>query len=294
MIQFFKIAFALSLSILFIACNKTDDPIPETPPIPFATQYPIDFDNIEIYLNNYTMAVSSDYDVTFTKIPAGNPASLQNIKQQYGPLPFKTVNSNGVDYKVYYISLREGTQLNPSKVDSVFVDYKGSLLNETVFDRTYTNPSWFPLNGVVKGWQEIFPFFKSGTITAGASAGDPNVYSDFGVGVMFLPSGLGYYNRASTNIPSYSPLIFSFKLKSVNYVDNDFDGIDSRDEGLDTNLDTDGDTFPNYFDQDDDGDGYLTKSEIRINGVLPTSYSLIKDCSGNTTGTKKHLDRGCH
>ena len=168
------------------------------------------------------------------------------------------------------------------------------MLNETVFDRNYTSPIWFPLNGVVRGWQEIFPFFKSGTVTAGATAGDPNVYSDFGAGVMFLPSGLAYYNRASTNIPSYSPLIFSFKLKSVNYVDNDFDGIDSRDEGIDTSLDTDGDTFPNYFDQDDDGDGYLTKSEIRINGVLPTSFSLIKDCSGNTTGTKKHLDASCH
>ena len=274
MIQFFKIAFALSLSILFIACNKTDDPIPETPPIPFATQYPLDKASIENYLNDYSMAVSSDYDVTFTKIPSPNPSLLQKIKVQYATqLKIKSVNSNGVDYDVYYISLREGTQLNPSKVDSVFVDYKGSLLNETVFDRTYTNPSWFPLNGVVRGWQEIFPFFKSGTVTAGASTGDPNVYSDFGAGVMFLPSGLGYYNRASTNIPSYSPLIFSFKLKSVNYVDNDFDGIDSRDEGLDTSLDTDGDTFPNYLDQDDDGDGYLTRSEIRINGVLPTSYN---------------------
>ena len=291
MIQFFKIAFALSLSILFIACNKTDDPIPETPPIPFATQYPIDFENIENYLNNYTMAVSSDYDVTFTKIPVGNPASLQNIKQQYGPLPFKTVNSNGVDYKVYYISLREGTQKNPCRVDSLVVDYKGNLLNGTVFEQTYNNSKWNTLDTFIRGWQEIFPLFKSGIVTGGN--GDPNVYSDFGAGVMFLPSGLGYYNRASTSIPSYSPLIFSFKLKSVNYVDNDFDGIDSRDEGLDISLDTDGDTFPNYLDQDDDGDGYLTRSEIRINGVLPTSYSLIKDCSGNTTGTKKHLDASC-
>ncbi|WP_309609852.1 FKBP-type peptidyl-prolyl cis-trans isomerase [Flavobacterium sp.] len=292
MTQFFKIAFALSLSILFIACNKTDDPIPEVPPVPFATQYPVDLAAIDKYLDDYAMTVNANFDVTFTKIPAGD-ITTQDIKQQYAPL-YKTVNSNGVDYKVYYISLREGTQKNPSKVDSVFVDYKGSLLNETVFDRNYTSPIWFPLNGVVRGWQEIFPFFKSGTVTAGATAGDPNVYSDFGAGVMFLPSGLAYYNRASTNIPSYSPLIFSFKLKSVNYVDNDFDGIDSRDEGIDTSLDTDGDTFPNYFDQDDDGDGYLTKSEIRINGVLPTSYSLIKDCSGNATGTKKHLDASCH
>ena len=293
MAQFFKIAFSLSLSILFIACNKADSPIPEVPPIPFATQYPLDKAKIDKYLDDYNMTVDANYDVTFTKIPEGN-TTTQDINQQYGPLPFKTVISNGVDYKVYYISFREGTQKNPSKVDSVFVDYKGILLNETVFDRTYTNPTWFPLNRLVRGWQEIFPLFKSGTVTAGPTTGDPNLYNDFGAGVMFLPSGLGYYNIPVNNVPSYSPLIFSFKLKSVNYVDNDFDGIDSRDEGVDTNLDTDGDGFPNYFDQDDDGDGYLTKSEIRINGLLPSSYNLIKDCSGNTTGTKKHLDKSCH
>ena len=298
MTQFFKIVFSLSLSILFIACNKTDDPIPETPPVPFATQYPIDLASIDKFRAEYNITYNSDFDVTFTKVTTSN--QLQAIKDQY-PVEFKTVNSNGVDYKVYYISLRQGTQLNPTRVDSTLVEYKGSLLNETVFDRTYGNPIWFtlfnPANpglSTITGWQEIIPLFKSGTITAGPNVGDPNVYDNYGAGVMFLPSGLGYYNRGSTNIPAYSPLIFSFKLKSVNYVDNDFDGIDSKDEGLDTSLNTDGDQFPNYFDQDDDADGYLTRSEIRINGALPTSYSLIKDCGGNITGTKKHLDKNCH
>ena len=291
MTQFFKIAFSLSLSILFIACNKTDDPIPETPPVPFATQYPIDLANIDSYLDGYSMSVNSDLDVTFTKIPSPNPNSLRKIRDEFNP-QIKTVTSNGVEYKVYYISLRQGTQLNPTKVDSTLVEYKGSLLNETVFVQTYNTPSWIPLNTFIRGWQEIVPLFKSGTVSGGS--GNPNAYNDFGAGVMFLPSALGYYNVASATIPSYSPLIFSFKLKSVNYVDNDFDGIDSKDEGLDTSLDTDGDGFPNYFDQDDDADGYSTKSEIRINGVLPTSYNLIKDCGGNITGTKKHLDKNCH
>ena len=49
-----------------------------------------------------------------------------------------------------------------------------------------------------------------------------------GAGVMFLPSGLAYFNGASGSIPSYSPLIFSFKLYAIKRADQDGDGILSR------------------------------------------------------------------
>ena len=116
---------------------------------------------------------------------------------------------------------------------------------------------------------------------------------------MFLPSGLAYYNAATATIPSYSPLVFSFKLYDLKRADQDGDGVLSIDEDLNhdgdfTNDDTDGDGIQNYLDIDDDGDGALTKNEIKINGVTPTSYDLIQDCSGTTTGTKKHLDKTCH
>jgi hypothetical protein len=31
--------------------------------------------------------------------------------------------------------------------------------------------------------------------------------NDFGAGIMFIPSGLGYYAAGSASIPSYSPLV---------------------------------------------------------------------------------------
>jgi hypothetical protein len=52
---------------------------------------------------------------------------------------------------------------------------------------------------------ETFPQFKTGSYTTRA---DGTIsYNDFGAGIMFIPSGLGYYAAGSASIPSYSPLV---------------------------------------------------------------------------------------
>jgi hypothetical protein len=92
---------------------------------------------------------------------------------------------------------------------------------------------------------------------------------------MFIPSGLGYA-AGSASIPSYSPLVFSFKLFELQRLDQDGDGIPSYLEDLDgdgysrvlaTGVlnpdDTDGDGIPNFLDVDDDGDGYGTKTKLK-------------------------------
>jgi hypothetical protein len=99
---------------------------------------------------------------------------------------------------------------------------------------------------------------------------------------MFLPSGLAYFENRPGSIPSYAPLVFSFKLYAIQRLDTDGDGILNDQEDLDDddymydyrNLinyptppatnpdDTDGDGIPNFLDVDDDGDGYTTKLEI--------------------------------
>ncbi len=266
MIRIFKIVAVLFVG-LFISCQKPEEAT-AIPVIPKAEQYPVDLAAIDKYLDEYSMAVDAEKDVTFTKIPTPNPDNLQSIRAQYitpSANPFKTVTRDGVAYKVYYISLREGTGKNPTSVDSTLVSYKGFLLNQTVFDQA-PNPVWLTLDGVIEGWKEIFPLFKSGDAVAN---GDGTVtYSNFGAGVMFLPSALGYYNQSTGSIPGYSPLIFSFKLKKVRYRDHDGDKVLSKYEDVNkdgdfTNDDTDGDGRPNYKDQDDDGDDVLTRFEIR-------------------------------
>jgi FKBP-type peptidyl-prolyl cis-trans isomerase FkpA len=285
MIRIFKVVFLFIMSLAIFSCNKTDDP---TPPyvIPYEEQYPVDLAAIDKYLDEYHMDVNPNKDVTFTKITTLTPGI--SIRVEYASmLRTKTVASNGVNYKVYYISLDDGTKEQPTEVDSVFVSYKGEYLYNkkeeilpatnpatyntylagSPFDQAQ-NPVWFPLSNVIQGWKEIMPFFKSGTNTTNPD-GSVN-FIGFGAGVMFLPSGLAYYNNGIGSIPAYSPLIFSFKLMEVNLVDNDYDRINSKDEAFDIGTgtynfskDTDGDGRPDYLDQDDDGDGYLTKFEIK-------------------------------
>lgn len=336
-------AFLLLVTGMFVfSCNK-DDNNPTKKPEPYDTQYVKDLEAIETFLKEYHMDVDPvTYEVAFEKITDAN--GLTSIWNEF-PLEHKMVNDeeNKVDYKVYYIKFREGTNLKPTRVDSVYVSYRGEYIykkkeeilpstdpktyNEYIASKQFDqsgNPIWMPLTSLVRGWSEILPLFKSGTSSYDAATGVIS-YENFGAGVFFLPSGLGYYASGSSSIPSYAPLIFSIKLNHVNYIDHDFDGIDSYLEDINgngdfTDDDTDNDGIQNYLDRDDDGDGFLTKYEIMyvnpldpdqvkryypFNGAAtddPTTPYVdetqgIPDCSGNYTSStrlRKHLDKNCH
>lgn len=296
--------FFLVFTTVFVSCNKDDSP-EDAYVVPYAEQYPKDLAAIEKFLDEYYMEVSSDFDVTFTKIPDGNPDHKVSIMDQTEyPLLSKNVLSNDVNYKVYYINITKtsanssdpdyfGTNDFPTKVDSVFVSYKGRLLDNTSFDESNT-PVWFEMTRLIKGWGEILPEFKTGNHNYDDLTGVVT-YSGFGSGIMFLPSGLGYYNASTEDISPYSPLIFNFKLKKLNYVDHDYDRIDSRFEiNVDADgkfADTDGDGYPDYLDQDDDNDGYSTKNEIKMSGGGYYDFASIPLCSD---AKKRHLSKICH
>lgn len=263
--QFLKSTLVLFLSVLVLSCNKDDDSIPTAEITPYSEQYTKDINAIDKFLDENEMVISSNEEITFNALTAPiDPAKSIRI-QHADKLKFKIIKSNDIDYKVYYLSIQEGVvEKKPSSVDSVLVSYKGQLLDKTVFDETKTEPTWLMLTGVIKGWSEMIPLFKPGNFTSTSS--NTLTYSDFGSNILFIPSGLGYYNNAVGKVPAYSPLIFSIRLKDVNYIDHDLDKINSIDEGYDplTNtysLDTDGDGIRNFLDVDDDGDGILTKSE---------------------------------
>ena len=80
---------------------------------------------------------------------------------------------------------------------------------------------------------------------------------------------MAYFNNSpSSLIPSYSILMFKVELGLyVEDTDLDNDGIPSIEEDLNGNGylyddNTDEDTFSNFRDADDDGDGVSTKREI--------------------------------
>ncbi|PRZ28132.1 FKBP-type peptidylprolyl isomerase [Flavobacterium granuli] len=329
----FKFYFILSITTLSLfSCSKNND-IPEiTPPRDYKIQYDADIADIETYLKENYIEVTADKDVTITKIPAGGTqASIWSYKDNasFPKLLSRVVKLHDISYTLYYLVLSEGKAGNPSptNMDAVLAAYKGQYLasktvegvttiSSTFFEETKNPQQMLSLQSVIKGWSEIFPQFKTGTYVSNA---DGTVsYSDFGAGVMFIPSGLGYYSSGSAAIPAYAPLVFSFKLFEIQRLDQDGDGIPSYLEDLDGDGyvydyrnsgdyptpptvnpdDTDGDGIPNFLDVDDDGDGYTTKLEIKNPDTgLAYPFLAIPSCDGNTTDPariKRHLDKNCH
>lgn len=314
----FKYYFILIITCLSLfSCSKDDNSIEEVPLRDFGEQFAKDNDSIEKFLNTYYIEKITnapgkleDQDIKMTKIPeGGNQASLMSYLNSptFPKLLVRNVDLHEIKYKLYYLVLREGVGEKPVNVDGIFATYKGTLLNETVFDQSFDPQALWNLDGTgtrgvfVEGWRQIFPQFRTGTYDESGNNDGTLVYNDFGAGVMFLPSGLAYYSSGSGAIPSYTPIIFSFKLYEVRRYDHDNDGIPSYLEDIDgdgyvNNDDSDKDGVPNFLDIDDDGDGFTTRSEITLNGVI-TPFNLIPDCSGNTTNLdrkRKHLDPSCH
>ncbi len=296
--RFLKAFGLISLITIFTACKK-DDGANVAPPRDYTLQYATEKVDIENYLKSHYMTVDeTTYDVTFAAIPEGG-AQVSIWDQTQYPLQNKIVNSNDVDYTVYYIVLNEGVGQSPTRADNVLTAYRGVLLDGTQFDYTPFPQNQSPLITSIEGWQEIIPLFKTGEYVDIPNDPNPASFQNYGAGVMFLPSGLGYYNAGRGLISAYDPLIFSFKLYDLEYTDIDSDGILNKDEtvpGTDLNdYDTDGDETPNYLDTDDDGDGYFTIDEITIPDSDPEAYyefDAIPVCPGGTL--KRHLDPACH
>ncbi|HEU0136137.1 MAG TPA: FKBP-type peptidylprolyl isomerase [Flavobacterium sp.] len=358
--KIFKIFFLLAVAISLTNCGPDDES--QTQPLrDFQVQYNSDIADIERYLKTHSITVlnnpgfADDMDVTYTEVPENDPTSIWNDPRLTSttvvdPLTQKPYYHD-VAYKIYYLRLRTGggaagNRVAPTNADAVLTSYTGSYLfhytdpnvenapdelRQAQFESVPFPQTNLPLEGVIKGWSEVYPLFKSGDFTT--VQGEPVTYTDFGAGVLFIPSGLGYYNQSQSAIPAYSPLIFSFKLYEVIRLDQDADGIpswleDINNDGFmralpadfDNPDDTDGDLAPNFLDLDDDGDLSLTRVETRrpkqdptdvdeeftyypYNGAAEddpaTPYNEmhgIPSCSGDFTSPtriRKHLDASC-
>lgn len=108
----------------------------------------------------------------------------------------KTLPS-GLQYKV----LREGTGPSPKSDDTVTTHYRGTLIDGTEFDSSYSRgePSTFALNQVIKGWQEALQLMKVGSKWK-----------------VFVPSDLAYGEQgAGRAIGPNATLVFEIELLSI-------------------------------------------------------------------------------
>jgi FKBP-type peptidyl-prolyl cis-trans isomerase FklB len=105
---------------------------------------------------------------------------------------------SGLQYKV----LKDGTGKTPQATDSVTVHYRGTLMDGTEFDSSYSrnNPSTFKVSAVIAGWTEALQLMKEGAKWQ-----------------LFIPAELAYKERGMPpRIAPNSPLIFEVELISVN------------------------------------------------------------------------------
>jgi FKBP-type peptidyl-prolyl cis-trans isomerase FklB len=131
------------------------------------------------------------------KIAAAKEAGkvfLENNAQQEGVVSLPS----GLQYKI----LKESSsEQKPGLQSNVTCHYHGMLLNGEVFDSSVqrNQPATFPLNAVIKGWQEGVQLM--------------NVGSKF---CFYIPSELAYGDQqAGAKIVPGSTLIFEVELISI-------------------------------------------------------------------------------
>jgi FKBP-type peptidyl-prolyl cis-trans isomerase FkpA len=107
-----------------------------------------------------------------------------------------TVTESGLQYEV--ITLGDGE--TPAATDVVKVHYKGTLLDGTEFDSSYSRnePTTFPLNRVISGWTEGLQLMPVGS-----------KYK------FTIPADLAYGDRDLGKIPANSTLIFEVELLEI-------------------------------------------------------------------------------
>ena len=291
----FKLHIIL-ISILFVGFSCGDDGADDVIEVPEADrteQQVIDNDSLVGYLQTHYVNES---------ILSNNPSILFNDIEinelpEDGDLPDPDQNTLLIDlvetytttyfdveYEYYVLKVNQGGSDNsPNFSDKVRVSYEGTLMDNTVFDSSIS-PVDFDLTATIAGWGRVLPEFNNAEDFIINSDGTVT-YNNPGIGIMFLPSGLGYYSAAAGSVPVYSNLIFKFKIYQSEVNDHDFDNVPSHLEDLDGDYDltddnSDDDSFADFVDSDDDNDGTLTIDE----DLEPdTDLTVDRDGDGDPT-----------
>lgn len=108
-----------------------------------------------------------------------------------------TTLPSGVQYQI----LTKGDGAIPKATDTVKCHYHGTLINGTVFDSSVERgqPTSFPVNGVIQGWQEVLQLMPVGSKWRVAIPYQ-HAYGERGAGEMIEP---------------YSTLIFDIELLGI-------------------------------------------------------------------------------
>ncbi len=151
----------------------------------FGAQFKIDPNDMQRILNGFLtkkQSYKAAKNLAEGKAFLAKNALKENVDTTASGLQY-TIEAPGADYKI-------------APQDTVWVNYKGTLLDGTVFDEN--DSTMFVANRVIKGWTEGLGLLGEG-----------------GKATLYIPADLAYGERGNRSIAPNSTLIFDVEVLKV-------------------------------------------------------------------------------
>ena len=132
----------------------------------------------------------------FQKLADDNQAAADDFLEKNKSKNGIVVLPSGVQYRI----IEEGEGSRPGMEDTVKVHYRGSKINGHEFDSSFARgvPEEFPVNTVLRGWQEVLPLMKTGATWQ-----------------IFVPPELAFGARGNPPVGPNEALMFDLKLVEI-------------------------------------------------------------------------------
>lgn len=178
-----------ALPLLFAACSETDSSVDP-------------YENWDVRNQTYIDSIA-----TVAKANLGDGVGEWKVIRSYKLPPLGLNEVGEVNDNVYCKIVAVGTgDKTPKFTDNVATNYRGKLVNGTVFDQSYkgvydptiATPIEFTLSGVITGWTTALQVMKEGDRWE-----------------MYIPYSMAYGTSGSGTIPGYSTLYFDVDLRKV-------------------------------------------------------------------------------
>lgn len=131
---------------------------------------------------------------------AARSAQTQQEGTRYVEQAAREAGAQRLPQGIVFRELLAGTGAQPTATDEVSVNYRGTLINGTEFDSSYTRhqPATFTLSGVIPCWTQGLQHMRVG-----------------GRARIVCPPEAAYGDRAQRSIPAGSTLVFEVELVSI-------------------------------------------------------------------------------